>query len=123
MRDFETTKAEFLDWISNAGLDELKAFFNALEARLGVISPVPFYEPSYSVVLESSMTHEEGGNRLGLIKEIRGETRWGLKESKDAAEGHNVVISSGLTFKQAEALKAKLEPHGAIIHIVGDKPS
>lgn len=64
---------------------------------------------SFDVVLESA-----GGNKIAVIKEVRGITGLGLKEAKDLVEaGGN--IKEGAKKDEAEEIKKKLEEAGATI--------
>jgi large subunit ribosomal protein L7/L12 len=53
--------------------------------------------------------------RVGVIKEIRGITGLGLKESKELVESVPKVIKRGLPREEAEELKKKLEGAGAVV--------
>ncbi len=66
---------------------------------------------SFDVVLTSA-----GGNKIAVIKEVRGITGLGLKEAKDLVEaGGN--IKEGAKKDEAEDIKAKLEAAGASIEL------
>ncbi len=63
----------------------------------------------FDVVLESA-----GGNKIAVIKEVRGITGLGLKEAKDLVEaGGN--IKEGAAKAEAEEIKTKLEAAGATV--------
>mgnify|MGYP001799543622 CR=1 FL=1 len=63
----------------------------------------------FTVVLESA-----GGNKIAVIKEVRGITGLGLKEAKDLVEaGGN--IKEGAKKDEAEEIKKKLEEAGATV--------
>ena len=53
--------------------------------------------------------------RVGVIKEIRGITGLGLKESKELVEAAPKIIKRGLPREEAEVLKKKLESAGAVV--------
>jgi len=64
-------------------------------------------QTEFTVVLESA-----GGNKIAVIKEVRGITGLGLKEAKDLVEaGGN--IKEGAKKDEAEEIKKKLEDAGA----------
>jgi len=50
-----------------------------------------------------------GEKKINVIKEVRGITGLGLKESKDMVEGAPKVVKEGVNKTEAEELKAKLE--------------
>ncbi len=65
----------------------------------------------FDVVLTSA-----GGNKIAVIKEVRGITGLGLKEAKDLVEaGGN--IKEGAAKAEAEEIKKKLEEAGASVEL------
>lgn len=54
-----------------------------------------------------------GDKKINVIKEVRGITGLGLKESKEMVEGAPKVVKEGVSKAEAEELKAKLEAAGA----------
>ncbi|MCB1651455.1 MAG: 50S ribosomal protein L7/L12 [Alphaproteobacteria bacterium] len=64
---------------------------------------------SFDVVLENA-----GGNKIAVIKEVRGITGLGLKEAKDLVEAGG-VLKEGAKKDEAEEIKKKLEEAGATI--------
>ena len=63
----------------------------------------------FDVVLESA-----GGNKIAVIKEVRGITGLGLKEAKDLVEAGGVVKEAAAK-AEAEEIKKKLEAAGATV--------
>jgi large subunit ribosomal protein L7/L12 len=63
----------------------------------------------FDVVLESA-----GGNKIAVIKEVRGITGLGLKEAKDLAEKGG-ALKEGVAKAEAEEIKKKLEEAGATV--------
>lgn len=64
---------------------------------------------AFDVVLESA-----GGNKIAVIKEVRGITGLGLKEAKDLVEAGG-VLKEGAKKDEAEEIKKKLEEAGATV--------
>jgi large subunit ribosomal protein L7/L12 len=64
---------------------------------------------AFDVVLENA-----GGNKIAVIKEVRGITGLGLKEAKDMVEAGGVV-KEGAAKDEAEEIKGKLEAAGATV--------
>lgn len=64
----------------------------------------------FTVVLASA-----GGNKIAVIKEVRGITGLGLKEAKDLVEGAPKDLKEGVKKDEAEEIKKKLEEAGATI--------
>ena len=65
----------------------------------------------FDVVLKSP-----GGNKIAVIKEVRGITGLGLKEAKDLVEAGG-KIKEGITKDEAEEIKNKLTEAGAEVEL------
>ena len=63
------------------------------------------------------MLTSAGDKRINVIKEIRTFTTLGLKEAKDLVEGAPKEVKSGVTKKEAEEIKKKLEAAGAKVEL------
>ena len=66
----------------------------------------------FTVVLTSA-----GDKKINVIKEVRAVTTLGLKEAKDLVEGTPKDIKAGVTKKEAEEMKKKLEAAGAKVEL------
>ena len=66
----------------------------------------------FTVVLASA-----GDKKINVIKEVRGVTSLGLKEAKDLVEGAPKEVKAGVSKKEAEEIKAKLEAAGAKVEL------
>ena len=66
----------------------------------------------FTIVLASA-----GDKKINVIKEIRAVTALGLKEAKDLVEGAPKEIKSGVSKKDAEEMKKKLEAAGAKVEL------
>ena len=66
----------------------------------------------FDVVLKSA-----GGNKIAVIKEVRGITGLGLKEAKEKVDSAPAALKEGVSKDEAEALKAQLEEAGAEVEI------
>ena len=66
----------------------------------------------FTVILESS-----GDNKIAVIKEVRAITGLGLKEAKDLVDGAPKTLKEGVSKKDAEEMKAKLEAAGAKVKL------
>ncbi|MEI6515949.1 MAG: 50S ribosomal protein L7/L12 [bacterium] len=107
---------------------ELSQLVKGLEQRLGVSASAPMAmmaagpaaapaaaaaeKTEFTVVLAGA-----GGNKIGVIKEIRGITGLGLKESKDLVEGAPKTVKEGVTKDEAAKIKEVLEKAGATVEI------
>ena len=58
-----------------------------------------------------------GDKKINVIKEIRGVTSLGLKEAKDLVEGAPKEVKKGVSKKEAEEIKKKLEAAGAKVEL------
>ena len=58
-----------------------------------------------------------GDKKINVIKEVRAATSLGLKEAKDLVEGAPKEVKSGVSKKDADELKTKLEAAGAKVEL------
>ncbi|MCX7819702.1 MAG: 50S ribosomal protein L7/L12 [Kiritimatiellae bacterium] len=125
----EGKAAEFVAWLETLNVLELSRLVKALEARFGVSAAAPVAvaaapaaggaaaapaeeKTEFTVVLASA-----GANKIAVIKELRALTNLGLKEAKDLVDGAPKTIKEGVSKKDAEEMKAKLEAAGAKVEI------
>jgi large subunit ribosomal protein L7/L12 len=77
-----------------------------------VIVPPP--EPTeFSVVLEGF----EAARKIGIIKAVRDNTGFGIKEARDFVDAAPKVVKDRLPKADAEKLKAQLEAAGARVSL------
>jgi len=124
----EGKMAEFVDWIETISVLELSQLVKALEDRLGVTAAAPVAvaaapaaggdeggaaeQTEFDVVLTAA-----GGQKIQVIKELRGLTGLGLKEAKGLVDSAPTTIKEGLSKDEAEAMKEKLEGVGASVEL------
>ena len=58
-----------------------------------------------------------GGNKISVIKEVRGITGLGLKEAKELVEGAPKAVKEGVPDAEANEIKEKLEAAGATVEL------
>ena len=58
-----------------------------------------------------------GGNKVAVIKAVRGITGLGLKEAKAMVEGVPAKIKEGVSKEEADDVKGKLEEAGAEVSV------
>lgn len=58
---------------------------------------------------------EAGGQKIAVIKAVKGALGLGLKEAKELVDGAPAEIKAGMKKDDAEALKAELEAAGATV--------
>ena len=63
------------------------------------------------------MLTASGDKKINVIKEVRAITGLGLKEAKDLVEGAPKEVKKGLSKKDAEEAKKKLEAAGAKVEL------
>lgn len=125
----EGKMAEFIDWIEGISVLELSQLVKALEDRLGVTAAAPVAvaaagaapadgggaaeeKTEFDVILTAA-----GGKKIAVIKEVRGITGLGLKDSKDLVEGAPKAVKEGVSKEEAEEIKGKLEEAGATVEV------
>jgi len=119
---------DVVDFIKNLKLSEVKSLIETLEEELGVEASAPVMmggmmpgaaggeaaeeKTEFDVVME-----EFGGNKIAVIKAVRGITGLGLKEAKAMVEGCPVKVKEGVSKDEANEVKAKLEEAGAKVKV------
>ena len=120
---------EIVKAIESMSVLELSQLVKGLEQRLGVSAAAPMAmmaapaaggapaaaaaeKTEFTVVLANA-----GGNKIGVIKEIRGITGLGLKDSKDLVEGAPKTVKEGVSKDEAAKIKEVLEKAGATVEI------
>jgi large subunit ribosomal protein L7/L12 len=120
------TKEDILNAIAEMPVMELVELIEAAEEKFGVeataavaVAAGPAGEAAaveeqteFDVVLTSF-----GGNKVAVIKAVRGATGLGLKEAKEVVESAPKAIKEAVSKEEAEALKADLEGAGAEVEI------
>ena len=82
-------------------------------AAAGGAAPAAEEKTTFEVILK-----EMGGNKIGVIKEVRGAVPGlGLAEAKALVEGAPKTIKEGVTKQEAEEIKKKIEAAGAKVEI------
>ncbi len=121
----EGKMAEFVDWIEGISVLELSQLVKALEDRLGVsaAAPMAVAAPAAGGADAGAAAEEKtefdviltavGAQKINVIKEVRGITGLGLKDSKDLVEGAPKPVKEGVSKEEAEEIKKKLEAAGA----------
>ena len=58
-----------------------------------------------------------GGNKIAVIKEVRGITGLGLKEAKDLVESAPAAVKEGVSKAEADDMQKQLEEAGASVEL------
>ncbi len=120
------TKEDILNAIAEMPVMELVELIEAAEEKFGVeaTAAVAVAGPAaggeaaaeekteFDVVMTSF-----GGNKVAVIKAVRGATGLGLKEAKEVVESAPKAIKEGVSKEEAEELKAQLTEAGAEVEV------
>src|SRR5580658_8642642 len=122
------SEEQVFEYFDNANLLEISEFIKKFEARYGVSAAAPVAvgvagggaaaaapveeKTAFDVILTDG-----GAQKVQVIKEIRGFTTLGLKEAKDLVEGAPKTLKEGVSKKDAEEIKKKLEGVGAKVEL------
>jgi large subunit ribosomal protein L7/L12 len=123
----DITKDQVVEWLSSQSVIEVAELVKELEEKWGVSAAAPAAvavaapagggdagggaaeeKSEFDVVLT-----EFGGNKIAVIKEVRGITGLGLKEAKELVEGAPKPVKEAVSKEEAEEVSKKLEAAGA----------
>ena len=120
------TKEDILNAIAEMPVMELVELIEAAEEKFNV-SAAAVAVAGPAVAGEAAAAEEKtefdvvmtsfGGNKVAVIKAVRGATGLGLKEAKEVVESAPKAIKEGVSKEEAEALKKQLEEAGAEVEI------
>lgn len=120
------TNDQILEAIEKKTLLEVADLVKAFEEKFGVSAAAPVAvavggAPGAAAAEEKTefdvVLADVGGNKIAVIKEIRGATGLGLKEAKDLAEGAPKTVKEALPKEEANKLKEALEKAGAKVEL------
>ena len=123
------SKEDILNAIAEMSVMEVVELIDAMEEKFGVtaaaaVAAAPAAaaggdaggaaaeQTEFDVILESA-----GGNKVAVIKAVRGATGLGLKEAKALVDGAPAPLKEGVDKAEADALKAQLEEAGATVAV------
>ena len=121
------TKEDILEAVANMSVMDVVELISSMEEKFGVsaAAAVAVAAPAdggggaaaeeqteFNVVMTSF-----GGNKVSVIKAVRGATGLGLKEAKALVESAPTPVKEGATKDEAEDLKKLLEEAGASVEI------
>ena len=122
------SKDEILDTISNMSVMEVVELIDAMEEKFGVTAAAPVAVAAAGAAAPGAEAAAEktefdvvmssfGGNKVAVIKAVRGITGLGLKEAKEMVEGAPATIKEAIAKDEAETLKKQLEEAGASVEV------
>ncbi|RMH34142.1 MAG: 50S ribosomal protein L7/L12 [Gammaproteobacteria bacterium] len=123
------SKEDILNAIAEMSVMEVVELIEAMEEKFGVTAAAAVAvagpaagggdaggaaeeKTEFDVVMTSF-----GGNKVAVIKAVRGITGLGLKEAKEMVEGAPATIKEGVSKEEAEEIKKQLEEAGASVEI------
>ncbi len=123
------TTEELLAIFEEMSVLELKEFLDAFEEKFDVTAAAPIAvaaapagggdgegsdeeKDSFDVVIADA-----GGQKIQVIKEVRGLTSLGLKEAKELVDGAPSDILTGVSKEEADKAKEALEGAGATVEL------
>ena len=119
---------KIIDELSKLTVVEAAELSKQLEEKWGVTAAAAVAAPAAGAAAGGGAPAEEkseftvvlasaGDKKINVIKEVRAVTALGLKEAKDLVEGAPKEIKSGVSKKDAEEMKKKLEAAGAKVEL------
>lgn len=120
------SKDDILNAIAEMSVMDVVELVEAMEEKFGVSAAAAVAvagpaaggaeaaaeQTEFDVIMKSF-----GGNKVAVIKAIRGITGLGLKEAKDMVEGAPVAVKEGVEKDEAEDVKKQLEEAGAEVEV------
>ncbi len=121
------SKDDILDAIANMTVMDVVELIEAMEEKFGVsaaaaVAAAPAAGGDAGAAAEEKtefdvVLTEMGGNKVAVIKAVRGVTGLGLKEAKEAVEGAPTTLKEGVSKEEAEDIKKQLEEAGAKVEL------
>ncbi|MCK6265256.1 50S ribosomal protein L7/L12 [Vibrio sp. ZSDE26] len=118
------TNEQILDAVAEMSVMQVVELIEAMEEKFGVSAAAAVVaggaaggeaaaeQTEFDVILSAV-----GGNKVQVIKAVRGATGLGLKEAKGLVDSAPAALKEGVDKAEAEALKAQLEEAGATVEI------
>ena len=119
------SKEDILNAIAEMSVMDIVELVSAMEEKFGVSAAAAVAvvgggaaavaveeQTEFTIVLAAT-----GDKKVNVIKAVRELTGLGLKEAKDLVDGAPGVIKEGVSKKDADDAKAKLEEAGAKVEI------
>lgn len=123
-------KEEVIEWLSSQSVLEIAGLVKDLEEKWGVSASAPVAVAAVGAAAASGgaapaeektefdvVLANAGAEKIKVIKEVRAITGLGLAEAKALVEGAPKAVKEGVSKKDAEEMKAKLEAAGAKVEL------
>lgn len=119
------TNEEIIEAVASKSVMEIVELISAMEEKFGVSAAAAVAvagggdaggaaeeQTEFDVILKG-----QGGNKVAVIKAVRGATGLGLKEAKDLVESVPAPVKEAVSKEEAEELKKALEEAGAEVEV------
>ena len=117
------TNEQILDAVAEMSVMQVVELIEAMEEKFGVTAAAAVVAGGAAAEAAAEQTEFDvvltaiGGNKVQVIKAVRGATGLGLKEAKALVDGAPAPLKEGIEKAEAEALKAQLEEAGASVEV------
>lgn len=122
------SQQDVVEYIKNLKLSEVKGLIEILEEELGVEASAPVAVAAVGGAAGGGEAVEEktefdvvmksfGGNKIAVIKAVRGITGLGLKEAKGMVESAPCKVKEGVSKDEAEEVAKQLTEAGAEVEV------
>ena len=119
------TKEDILNAIAEMPVMDLVELIEAAEEKFGVTATAAVAAAAPAAAGEAAAEQTEfdvvltsfGGNKVAVIKAVRGATGLGLKEAKALVDEAPSAVKEGVSKDEAEEVKKQLEEAGATVEL------
>ena len=118
------SKDDILNAVSEMSVMDVVELITMMEEKFGVsaaaavaVAPGAAAEAAEEKTEFDVVLSAIGGNKVAVIKAVRGATGLGLKEAKDMVESAPATIKEAASKDEAETLKKALEEAGASVEL------
>lgn len=121
------SKDDILEAIASMSVMEVVELIEAMEEKFGVTAAAPVAAAAAGPAAGGEAAAEKdefdvvmtdfGGNKVSVIKAVRGITGLGLKEAKEMVEGTPATVKEGASKDEAADIQKQLEEAGAKVEL------
>jgi large subunit ribosomal protein L7/L12 len=122
------SKDDILEAIANMSVMEVVDLISDMEEKFGVSAAAAVAAAPVAAAGDGGAAAEEkdefdvvmtsfGGNKVAVIKAVRGITGLGLKEAKEMVEGAPATVKEGAPKAEAEDIQKQLQEAGAEVEL------
>lgn len=116
------TQEQIIDAVAEMSVKDVVELITAMEEKFGVSAAAAVMAGPAAEAAEEQTEFDVflaavGGNKVSVIKAVRGATGLGLKEAKGLVDSAPAAIKEAVSKEEAEELKKTLEEAGAEVEI------